>query len=227
MTDSQTPAPAAPLQFETAELPDSESARPCGACKQPLRDSYFDVNGTVMCPSCKEQVLAQLQGGSGFARVLKAGLFGVGAAIAGAAVYGAITTASGYNIGLISIAVGWLVGTAVAKGSEHRGGPGYQVLAFVFTYLAIGASMIPEVVKAADADASGVAKVIMSVVVTFIGPVLQATESPLSGLIYAFGLWEAIKLTKRRVISVSGPYQVAAPEAAAPATVEAVQAEVP
>lgn len=225
MTDSQTPAPAAPLQFETAELPDSESARPCGACKQPLRDSYFDVNGMVMCPSCKEQVLAQLQGGSGFARVLKAGLFGVGAAIAGAAVYGAITMASGYNIGLISIAVGWLVGIAVAKGSEYRGGPGYQVLAFVLTYLAIGASMIPEVV--ADADASGVAKVIMSVVVTFIGPVLQAKESPLSGLIYAFGLWEAIKRTRRRVISVSGPYQVAAPEAATPATVEAVQAAVP
>jgi hypothetical protein len=210
---SQTPSPAAdaPLQFERAEMTDNATASACTVCKRQLR-SYFDVNGLVVCPTCKENILASVQGGSGFARFMKAGLLGTGAAVVGALGYWAITAATGYNLGLIAIAVGWLVGTAVAKGAENRGGWFYQVLAVVLTYLSIGVSLIPEVLKASEANSEGgAARVIFGIIVAFTGPVIVGVSSPISGLIYGFGLWEAGRRNKKAVISVNGPFQVKEP----------------
>jgi hypothetical protein len=44
------------------------------------------------------------------------------------------------EIGLISILVGFMVGAGVRKGSRHRGGWHYQLLAVILTYSAIAAS---------------------------------------------------------------------------------------
>ena len=55
------------------------------------------------------------------------------------------------EFGLMAIAVGWLVGKAVMKGSNMRGGRRYQILALALTYFSItlsyGALMIEAMVK--------------------------------------------------------------------------------
>ena len=48
---------------------------------------------------------------------------------------------------MVAIAVGFMVGTAVRKGSGGRGGWAYQTLAIALTYLAIVSTYVPLVVK--------------------------------------------------------------------------------
>ena len=52
---------------------------------------------------------------------------------------------TGYEIGLIAIQVGFLVGGAVRAGSEGRGGRGYQVLAVLLIYISICANYMPDI----------------------------------------------------------------------------------
>jgi hypothetical protein len=76
--------------------------------------------------------------------------------VAGFAIYFGVLKATGYEIGLISIVVGLLVGGAVRKGAGGRGGWVYQLLAVFLTYTAIVASytavVIPGLLAQMEAD---------------------------------------------------------------------------
>jgi hypothetical protein len=133
------PDEAALLQFDQAEMTTPGPGGPnCDACKRPLQDAYYEINGKVICLECRQHIEASLRGGSGLARFLKSSLFGFAAAILGAAIYFIIARATGYNIGLVAILVGFIVGAAVRKGTGNRGGLAYQFLALFLTYIAIG-----------------------------------------------------------------------------------------
>jgi hypothetical protein len=75
--------------------------------------------------------------------------FGVLAAGVGATIYFAILALTGYEIGLVAIVVGLIVGKAVHAGSRGRGGLGYQALAVALTYSAIVVTYIPFILGAA------------------------------------------------------------------------------
>src|SRR2546426_12468468 len=72
--------------------------------------------------------------GSSGRRFAKALALGLGAAVVGAAIYFGIAALTGYEFGLVAIVVGLLVGGAVRKGSNGRGGRRYQLLAAFLTY---------------------------------------------------------------------------------------------
>jgi len=55
----------------------------------------------------------------------------------GAAIYFAIVTLTGYETGLVAIAVGFLVGAGVRMGSHGKGGMPYQALALAVTYFVV------------------------------------------------------------------------------------------
>jgi hypothetical protein len=63
----------------------------------------------------------------------------------GAAAYWGVLRLTGYEIGLLAIGVGLLVGFAVRLGSQAWGGLGFQALAMLLTYLAIVATYGPTV----------------------------------------------------------------------------------
>ena len=128
------------LQFERAEYATPAGATTCVACKNAVSGTYYEVNGKVLCPRCRDAVEAHRRGGSGIARFARAALFGVAAAIAGFLIYYGVMKLAHMEIGLISILVGFMVGVAVRNGSRHRGGWPYQLLALVLTYSAIAAS---------------------------------------------------------------------------------------
>jgi len=129
----------AELQFDQAEMTTPASSGPsCDGCKRPITDAYYEINRKIVCSSCRQQIEASFQGGSGLARFLKAAFFGFGAALVGAAIYYGVARVSGLNIGLVAILVGFMVGGAVRKGSGNRGGMLYQLLALFLTYVAIG-----------------------------------------------------------------------------------------
>jgi hypothetical protein len=119
----------------------------CTACKAVLTSEYWSANGQVLCSTCAEGVRRYASGsGSRSARFLRALLFGAGAALAGAAVYGAVLVYSGSQWAIISIGIGWLVGKAVRHGSDGRGGWRYQLLAAFLTYTAVCVAYLADVV---------------------------------------------------------------------------------
>jgi hypothetical protein len=70
-------------------------------------------------------------------------MYGLGAALAGCALYATVAIVTGLEIGLIAIVVGFMVGKAIRRGSNGLGGRPRQVMAVVLTYFAITTSYIP------------------------------------------------------------------------------------
>jgi hypothetical protein len=68
------------------------------------------------------------------------------AAIAGSLLYFAVAAITGREFGLVAIAVGYVVGKAVRRGSRGRGGWAYQTLAIALTYMAIVSTYVPLII---------------------------------------------------------------------------------
>ena len=166
----------------------------------------------------------QFDGSSG-GRAVRALGAGLGAAFIGSLVYFLVSALTGYEFGLIAIAVGWGVGMAVRWGSNGRGGKGYQVLAVALTYLAIVSAYIPPIIEevlepaaleeeavhepAIAADISTIAEpeepatirdLVMGTVsllaLAAAAPFLAGAENVIGLLIIGIGLWEAWKLNR-------------------------------
>ena len=215
MSSSLEGAPASnSLQFDSAEpvaVADAPAATTCTGCSRPIRDSYHEVNGQVVCASCRAGVEALGRAGS-FAKAL---VLGLGAAAAGWAVYFAVLKLAGIEFGLIAILVGYGVGRAVSSGSGGRGGWPYQALAIALTYLAIVCTYVPliaEGMRSEDPSAAGAGLYVVSFVIAVMYPFLSITESPIGAVIIAVGLYEAWKLNRRSELRITGPYTVAAPQ---------------
>lgn len=137
-----------PLQFDVAEssaASDAPYRAHCGGCGQPIRETYYEVNGSVVCEGCRAVI--ERPRGTRLRRVLQATGLGTLAAIGGSLLYFGVAALTGREFGLVAIAVGFMVGTAVRKGSGGRGGWAYQTLAIALTYLAIVSTYVPLVVK--------------------------------------------------------------------------------
>jgi hypothetical protein len=140
--------PAGDLQFDRVEGQSGQTpGGVCAQCGQPLRDVYYEVNGRVLCERCRRAAEADWAAGSSAGRFGKAVVFGLAAAAAGSALYYGVLALTGYEFGLIAIVVGFLVGAAVKKGSNGRGGWQYQTLAMFLTYTSIVSSYVPLIIR--------------------------------------------------------------------------------
>jgi hypothetical protein len=138
------------LQFDKAEYSGATSEAPptvCAPCQNVLAGEYFHVNEQPFCATCKTEVEQVLGGSPGPAGFVKAALGGVGGGIAGALLYYLVLALTGYEIGIIAIAVGFLVGKGVRWGTGNRGGRLYQAMAVGLTYVAIVSTYVPAVVR--------------------------------------------------------------------------------
>ncbi len=143
-------APTAPakdtaLQFDQVELASPDAAHLCGRCHRPIDDEYFEFASRVVCRPCATELGGGAGGKSAFLRAL---VFGGVAALVGTIVWYAIVKITDYELGLIAVGVGLLVGIAVQKGSRGRGGWKYQALAMALTYASITTSKLPFIVTA-------------------------------------------------------------------------------
>lgn len=152
--DPQESGPSG-LQFDRAEGDDPAQATvvSCGSCGSQLLSSYFQINGNIVCEACRYKVEEAFNAGSGLGRFLKATALGLVAGAIGAGIYFAISALTGYEIGLVAIVVGLLVGGAVRIGANRRGGWPYQVLAMFLTYSAIVSTYIPPIYKSLREEA--------------------------------------------------------------------------
>jgi hypothetical protein len=114
----------------------------CTLCGSPIYDEFYRVNAKLACAGCGVAASSgHAQGSStAFADGLLHGLF---AAMVAMAVYAAFTIYTHVYLGYVAVAVGWLIGRSIMKGSNAVGGPRLQVAAAVLTYGAISLAAIP------------------------------------------------------------------------------------
>lgn len=150
--------PESELQFESV-VPRTDSTgttTACALCHTPFEAEYFDVGGQQICRACSEKVAYHTATPREMSTLVRAGVAGFVACILGAGLYFAVMAISGLEVGLVSIAISYMVGYGVRLGTRGRGGRRYQVLALVLTYWAIGLAYSSLAIKAAfDRPAEG------------------------------------------------------------------------
>lgn len=138
--------------FERAEYeagPNRPGAERCVRCQQPIAERLFRLNGKPMCEPCANAAVG-LPADGGSSAFAKALAVGVVAAVAGCILYAVVEIATGWTIGYVAVAVGWMVGKGMKLGSEGRGGRQYQIAAAVLTYLSVSFASLVMVVHAAQ-----------------------------------------------------------------------------
>lgn len=198
------------LQFDKAEF-DTPTAAVCGSCGQRLTESYYQAGARAVCTKCGERFREfASKAGVGPQSVILALIFGGGAAIAGGAVYGAIMAYAHYQLAIISIGVGIIVGKAVRKGSGGVGGIFYQCLAVALTYAAIAGAYAFTVLHGMENP--GAAEVLGVALIAYRLPFMAGASNAIGILIIGFGLWQSWKLNQGVKLEVTGPHPILPPK---------------
>jgi len=132
------------MPVEAPELTGESLA--CMTCGMITPGTHYLVSGQRTCETCASQV--PVDESTRLGRFSRALIFGTVAATLCAALWYAVMTITGYELGLIALIVGLVVGVAVRLGSKERGGWVYQGMAVALTYLAIVSTYVPVLVEA-------------------------------------------------------------------------------
>jgi hypothetical protein len=103
--------------------------------------------GADVCPNCA----AASQTGQQRPKqtwVMQGFLYGLAAAIGCSILYAAIVWVTKFELALMAILVGYVVGKAVLRGARGLGGRRCQIVAVMLTYFSIAASNLPMMFKA-------------------------------------------------------------------------------
>ena len=215
----------------------------CRVCQQAIASEYYSLPGAdaAFCVRCRDAFLAQHGPSMRGARVIRAVTAGFFAGIAGCLLYYAVAKVTGYEIGLVAVVVGFMVGGAVRWGSFGRGGFAYQFLAVGITYMAIVGTSIPTLLEAIQNDPTfeeerraaeenrGRAKEPVSAIGMIVGvgllaalalsmPILSAFDAPIWLLIIGFAVFEAWKRNRRMSLDFEGPFRLGASTGVPPAS---------
>jgi hypothetical protein len=194
----QGPQSSSPRFGKANFKPDAPTPTECLACRAPLSE-FFTINGGSACPACTRMLQGKFSGPFDATKFVKAAIFGVVGAVAGALVFWGVRRLTGYEVGLISIFVGWLVGRLVRKGADSRGGLPYQLLAVVLTYTSIVSSYIPHLIEEGKFEVG-------LLPILFVVPFLEPAKNLIGLIIIGIGLFEAWRTNRAVKLDVSGPH---------------------
>jgi hypothetical protein len=119
----------------------------CANCGTSITTKYYHIGSHVVCERCRVTVQDSFATPRGWKPFLKAAVFGIGAAIAGAIVYYAVIAIANLEIGIVAILIGYMVGYMIRKAAGGKGGRRFQILALVLTYWSVGLAYTPLVFK--------------------------------------------------------------------------------
>lgn len=148
---------------------------------------------------------------------IKAAVFGFLAAIIGAFIWDKITYYTNYQIGLVAVGVGFLVGMAVSIGAGGKGAVILQILGGLlagFGILLGQALIIKDVATAQSAQVSGMSPIVVFIVSVVMLP-RYIMSDPLTLLFIAIGVWEGWSLPRvhhHQTVAQSEPPQETVPE---------------
>lgn len=210
------------VSFERAELDKPQQAPlSCGFCKGPVRGQYWQIAKRTACVNCRATFEREVHASTSRASFVRAAQHGALAAGAGSVGWIIITKLTGYEIGVVAIGIGYVVGKAVRKGAGGFGGPRYQYLAMFLTYSAIALASLPAIFDAIAQNAPHTSAASSHVSVlgmlwawlvllgfAYASPFLRGASSVMGLVIIAIGLFEAWKLTRPLPIEVLGPFSI-------------------
>jgi hypothetical protein len=205
MTDPALTGPSP--QFGTAEYVGKPGGDHCQFCHQPIGPRYYRVNSSMACPGCAEKVQMELgyDAPGAFGKSL---LFGFGAAGLGLILYAIFMIATGLSIGYATLAVGWMVGKAMIKGSGGITGRRYQIAAAILTYVASTLARVPVWIHYRPQLIGYLGTIIPR---ALIFPFIRFADNPLTaiiGLVIIFaGLSIAVRLTAQKPVTIDGPFE--------------------
>jgi hypothetical protein len=222
------PAPDEPkadpsaLDFSRAEYDEQKGqGSVCAFCKKAISLQYWQVATHVACEQCQGEVARSVEHGSSAKAFLGAMRLGALAAAAGSLGWIIVTKATGYQLGIVAIGIGILVGKAVRKGAGGFGSRRLQVLAVALAYAAISLASLPELLEAVrGAGASNGTHPTPSlgaflwgwcvlIGIALASPFLGGTENFMGLIIIGIGLYEAWKYSAPAAVQILGPFQLA------------------
>ena len=193
-------------QFGTAEYLGAPGSDRCHYCQQPIGGRYYRLNGAISCQGCGEKAHSELPQDS-HADYVRGIVYGVGAAIAGLILYATFTIATGIVIGYVSLAVGWMVGKAMMKGSNGHGGRRYQITAALLTYAAVSMAAVPISIHYGISGDQG----LMQLAFLGLASPFRDLAHPINGAIGLFILFIGIRIawqiTRQTSPALEGPFQ--------------------
>ncbi|MBL8912293.1 MAG: hypothetical protein JNM17_16500 [Archangium sp.] len=202
------------MDFSTAQFENKPpQANACASCGRQLISEYFTAGPLSLCGNCAAQLKAgPPEDNQGCWRFVKAGAMGTGAGLLGAIGYGAIIYFTGYELALVTIFIGWFVGRGVMKGSDNRGGRGYQVLAAILTYVWCMQAFVPSLITGMQKAEQPVPFIVAMLIAPFLALIMpfMGDMGVLGIAILAFGVWRAWREAAQVVIPVEGPFSIAA-----------------
>jgi hypothetical protein len=210
-----------PLQFDRVETTSGEApgTASCAGCGTPLVETYFLIGDKTACETCARA--ASHPSGPRPSALAVVGV-GAGAVLASALLVYGVRVITGYELGLISIVVGLIVGGVVRWAVQGRGTRGTRWLAASLTYVALALTYAPDLVGAAlkqPPEGTGAAAMVATITVLLIAiaPILAVFSGPLSIVISGIAIWEAWKLNRPSLPTVTGPHRLQPAPAAPPA----------
>jgi hypothetical protein len=197
-------------QFGTAEYVGTPGGDHCQFCHQPIAGTYFRTNGAMTCPACAQRMREHGTDDT-HAAFVRAIVFGLGAAALGLILYATFSIVTGITIGYASLAVGWLVGKAMMKGSGGANGRRYQIAAALLTYAAVSLARIPIWIHYdPDLQANLAAAIPKLIPLALVFPFTRFADNPFGGIIglviLFVGLSIAWKMTTAQPIKIDGPF---------------------
>jgi hypothetical protein len=159
----------------------------------------------MICQGCAAAAENAIESETRDINVLGAVFFGVGAAVISALLWYAVVVITDYQLGIVAIAVGWLVAQAVILGSGRKRGPVVQlisVLAIIFA-MALGEYLIIRhfLIKAGFKNLPLFMN--LKMVFTFIVEVIK--EDPIMLVFWLIAAIEGIVLPAKRKMDLTRP----------------------
>jgi hypothetical protein len=200
-------------QFGTAEYSNRAAGAVCKVCQSPINGAYYRANAAVVCGNCAGRLQQQLPRDS-HAAFVRGLLFGLGGTVLGLILYAGFSILTGIQIGIVSLAVGWLVGKAIMLGSGGIDGRRYQIAAVLLTYAAVSMAFVPIVIHAISVPKMSVAEMFgRFALLGLASPFLELSTgfSGVIGLVILFvGMRFAWQITRGVRVAISGPYEISA-----------------
>ena len=155
------------------------------------------VEPQVLPPQTMEGYSGDYRPGAGGTALPKAILYGLGAAVVGAAAY-ALIGLSGWMVSIVVIGIAWFIAKAMMTATGGVGGRPYQIAACLLTYFAATAGRLIDILHVVRAEApvsyGALITANLPMVVSYLvaGPLLRLKSDPINGalglLILFFGL---------------------------------------
>ena len=131
---------------EETILNSSDTTKTCHSCGITIEDEYFLTSGNPWCRTCRDD-WENVREKPGCLTILRIIAFGLGAAMLGGGLWALIVIMTGYELGLIAILLGLMVGHSVKLGARGYRGRLCQVLAIILTFVGLSYSTIPIIVN--------------------------------------------------------------------------------